>query len=137
LEGTRPLLIEVQSLVAPTRFGYPKRTSSGFDLNRLDLLAAVISKKTPVNLNNYDIFINVVSGMKLREPAVDLAVCASMISSYKNKPLQSNYCLFGEVGLSGEVRKVVRETDRKKESKALGYKVLEGIKNINDLIKLI
>lgn len=137
LEGTRPLLVEVQALVAPTHFGYPKRTSSGFDLNRLNLLAAVISKKTPINLNNYDVFINVVGGMKLREPAVDLAVCASMISSYKNKPLQGNYCLFGEVGLSGETRKVVREKDREKECKALGYKILPGIKNINDLIKLI
>jgi DNA repair protein RadA/Sms len=137
LEGTRPLLVEVQSLVAPTHFGYPKRTSSGFDLNRLDLLAAVISKKTPINLNNSDVFINVVGGMKLREPAVDLAVCASMISSYKNKALPNDLCLFGEVGLSGEIRKVVRENDREKECKALGYKVLKNINNINDLIKLI
>ncbi|MCL5410874.1 MAG: DNA repair protein RadA [Patescibacteria group bacterium] len=137
IEGTRPILVEVQALVIPTHFGYPKRTSSGFDLNRLNLLSAVISKKTPINLGNYDIYVNIVGGMKIGEPAIDLAVCGAIISSFKNKPLSKNLCLFGEVGLSGEIRKVVRYKEREKEATALGYKVLENPKNINDLIGLL
>ncbi len=136
VEGTRPILVEVQALVIPTHFGYPKRTSSGFDLNRLNLLSAVISKKTPVNLGNYDIYINIVGGMKLSEPAIDLAVCAAIISSYKNKPLSKNLCLFGEVGLSGEIRKVTRSKEREKESTSLGYKTAENFRNINELLNL-
>lgn len=134
LEGTRPLLIEVQALVISTRFGYPKRTASGFDLNRLNLLAAVITKKTSANLGNYDIYLNVVGGMRLRDPAADLAVVMAIISSYKNKVISDKYCLFGEVGLSGEVRKVVRELERTKEAKRLGYQVLEKTKNIAEAI---
>ena len=136
VEGTRPILVEVQALVIPTHFGFPKRTSSGFDLNRLNLLSAVISKKTSVNLGNYDIYINIVGGMKLSEPAVDLAICAAVISSYKNKPLPKNLCFFGEVGLSGEVRKVVRQSEREKEATSLGYKMVESFNNINELIGL-
>ncbi len=133
LEGTRPILIEIQALVIPTRFGYPKRTSSGYDLNRLNLLAAVITKKTKVNLLNSDIYINVVGGMKLKDPAVDLAVCIAIISSFKNKKIDAKICLFGEVGLSGEIRAVSRQIDREKESKNLGYKVVGNCKNLNDL----
>ena len=136
VEGTRPILVEVQALVIPTHFGFPKRTSSGFDLNRLNLLSAVISKKTSVNLGNYDIYTNIVGGMKLSEPAVDLAICAAVISSYKNKPLPKNLCFFGEVGLSGEVRKVVRQSEREKEATSLGYKMVESFNNINELIGL-
>jgi len=137
IEGTRPILVEVQALVIPTHFGYPKRTSSGFDLNRLNLLSAVISKKTPINLGNYDIYINIVGGMKIGEPAIDLAVCGAIISSFKNKPFSKNYCLFGEVGLSGEVRKVVRFKEREKEAITLGYETLKNPKSINDLINLL
>ncbi len=137
IEGTRPILVEVQALVIPTHFGFPKRTSSGFDLNRLNLLSAVISKKTPINLGNYDIYVNIVGGMKIGEPAIDLAVCGAIISSFKNKPLAKNLCLFGEVGLSGEVRRVVGCKEREKEATALGYEVLENPKNINDLIGLM
>jgi len=135
LEGTRPILIEIQALVAPTHFGYPKRTSSGFDLNRLNLLAAVISKKTHFDLSNHDIYLNIVGGMKVNEPAVDLAVVASIISSYKNKSFGPNSVFVGEVGLLGEVRKVIRQADREKEAKNLGYKIIDGIKDIGELIK--
>jgi DNA repair protein RadA/Sms len=135
IEGTRPILLEVQSLVNTTRFGYPQRTVSGFDLNRLNLLIAVISKKTPVNLSNFDIFINIVGGFKTKDPAVDLAVCAAIISSCKNIPIKNNVCLFGEVGLSGEIRKVARQAERGKEAKKLGYTIIENISDLNSLTK--
>lgn len=136
LEGTRPILLEIQALVVPTHFGYPKRTSSGFDLNRLSLLAAVISKKTKINLSNSDIYLNVIGGVKLNEPAVDLAVCTAIISSYLNKSLPKNMALFGEVGLLGEVRKVVRQKDREKEAKALGYEAISQPKNVVEIVDL-
>lgn len=136
LEGTRPILVEIQALAIPTHFGYPKRTSSGFDLNRLNLLAAVIAKKTPVDLSNYDIYLNVIGGLKLYEPAVDLAVCAAIISSYKNLILPKDYCFFGEVGLLGETRKVVRQKDREKEATALGYQAVPEIKNVSNILSL-
>lgn len=137
LEGTRPILVEVQALTVPTKFGFPKRTSSGFDLNRLNLLAAVISKKTSVNLLNSDIYINIVGGMKIKDPAIDLAVCLAVISSFKNKKLPYKLCLFGEVGLSGEIRNVVRQKDREKEATALGYSVVSSTKNLNQLIEVL
>lgn len=133
LEGTRPLLVEVQALVSPTNFGYPRRMSSGFDLNRLNLLAAVITKTTNYNLNNSDIYINVIGGIRLSEPAVDLAVVAATISSHKNKALPKDLVFFGEVGLSGEIRQVKRETDRAKEAKQLGFKTLDNVLNIRTL----
>jgi len=137
LEGSRPILIEVQALVIPTHFGYPKRTASGFDLNRLNLLAAVISKKTAVNLGNYDIYLNIIGGIKLSEPAIDLAICAALISSYKNQAFDPSNCFFGEVGLGGEVRRVTRQKDREKELEALGFKSAQEIKNIQDLLLMI
>jgi len=137
LEGSRPILAEIQALVAPTNFGYPKRTSSGFDLNRLNLLAAVISKKTPFNLLNSDIYLNVVGGLKIKEPAADLAVCAAIISSHKNQSFGKNSCFYGEVGLLGEVRKVTRENLRKKEAETLGYELIQNITNLKDLSSLL
>jgi len=133
LEGTRPILVEIQALVAPTHFGYPKRTAAGFNLNRLNLLAAVISKKTHFDLSNHDIYLNIVGGMKVNEPAVDLAVVAAIISSYKNKSFSKNSVFVGEVGLLGEVRKVIRQSEREKETKNLGYKIVDGIKDIAGL----
>jgi DNA repair protein RadA/Sms len=135
LEGTRPILVEIQALVASTRFGFPKRTASGFDLNRLNLLAAVITKKTNINLANSDIYINIVGGLKLRDPAIDLAICLAIISSYKNKKVQGKLCFFGEIGLSGEIRRVARQKDREKEAENLGYKVLDDKKTLSDLLK--
>lgn len=137
LEGTRPLLVEIQALAVPTNFGYPKRTSSGFDLNRLNLLAAVITKKTSINLSNHDIYLNVIGGIKLNEPAADLAVCSAIISSFINKSLPQDLCVFGEVGLLGEVRKVVRQKDRAKEAISLGYKILENIVSVEQVLKLL
>lgn len=137
LEGTRPLLVEIQALAIPTNFGYPKRTSSGFDLNRLNLLAAVISKNGGINLSNSDIYLNVAGGLKISEPAADLAVCAAIISSYKNKTIQPKYCLFGEVGLLGEVRKVTKVLERTKEAQALGFDIPGNVKNITDISKLL
>lgn len=137
LEGSRPLLVEIQALTNVTNFGYPKRTSSGFDINRLNLLAAVITRHTKINCANLDIYVNVVGGMKLKEPAVDLAVCTAIISSYKNKALNNDLCIFGEVGLSGEIRNVVRAKEREKEAKKLGYNVLAKPKDLNDAIQII
>lgn len=137
LEGTRPLLVEIQALVIPTNFGYPRRTSSGFDLNRLNLLAAVISKNGGINLNNSDIYLNVAGGLKVSEPAADLAVCAAIISSYKNKTVQPDCCLFGEVGLLGEVRRVTKISERTKEAKTLGFNIPSNVKSITDINKLL
>lgn len=137
VEGTRPILVEIQALVIPTHFGYPKRTSSGFDLNRLNLLAAVLSKKTKFNLSNHDIYLNVAGGMKVAEPALDLAVCASIISSYKNKAITDKYCLFGEVGLSGEIRRVTREKEREKEASNLGYLIAKKMKTVVEIESLL
>jgi DNA repair protein RadA/Sms len=137
LEGTRPILVEIQALVTPTHFGYPKRTSSGFDLNRLNLLAAVISKKTNINLSNSDIYLNTIGGIKLSEPAVDLAVCAAIISSYKNKHFPGNLVFFGEVGLLGEVRNVLRKSDREKAAKSLGHELPSAIKNVSEIFNYL
>lgn len=137
MEGTRPILIEIQALVSLTRFGYPKRASSGFDLNRLNLLAAVISKKTNIDVSNFDIYLNVIGGIKISEPAVDLAVCAAIISSIKNKPYSNKTVFIGEVGLLGETRTVVKQEYRKKEAKKMGYQTAENINNISDLAKLL
>jgi len=133
LEGNRPILLEVQALVHETKFGYPKRASSGFDLNRLNLLAAVISKKTPINLLNSDIYLNVVGGFKVKDPGMDLAVCLAIISSCLNKSLPAKNCLFGEVGLAGEIRKVSKQKERASEAKRLGYELLENKKNLREI----
>ncbi|MEI6498376.1 MAG: DNA repair protein RadA [bacterium] len=137
LEGNRPILIEVQALVIPTHFGYPKRTSSGFDLNRLNLLAAVITKKTKADLSNFDIYLNVIGGIRLSEPAADLAVCAALLSSFKNKAFAKDVCIFGEVGLGGEIRNVLKSKDREKEATTLGYKLLPKFANVRELFELI
>jgi len=137
VEGKRPILVEIQALVMPTKYGYPKRTSSGFDLNRLNLLAAVISRNTKINLNDSDIYLNVVGGLKLSEPATDAAVCAALMSSYKNKSLPDNICIYGEVGLLGEIRRVSRQAERDSETKNLGYKITEKIDDLNKLVSLL
>jgi len=133
MEGKRPLLIEIQALTVKTSFGYPKRTSSGFDLNRLNLLAGVITKQTGLDLSAFDIYLNVAGGLRVSEPAADLAVCGAIISSLKNKSFLGKTCLIGEVGLSGEVRTVGRTKEREKEAERLGYQVLSSIKQIRDL----
>lgn len=121
LEGTRPLLVEIQALTSPTSFGYPKRTASGFDLNRLSVLIAVLQKRAGISLANHDVYVNVVGGLQLREPALDLAVILSLVSAYKNIPIPSDLAAYGEVGLSGEVRMVNQAKARQQEAARLGY----------------
>lgn len=122
MEGSRPLLVEVQALVAPTVFGYPKRTAVGFDLNRLNLLLAVMNKRAGLNLNSQDVYVNVVGGLKASEPAADLAIILSIASAYKNQALPDDVVVFGEVGLSGEVRSVGSVDRRLQEAKSIGFK---------------
>jgi DNA repair protein RadA/Sms len=121
LEGTRPLLVEIQALVNPTSFGYPKRTASGFDLNRLNLLIAVLERRTKLNLSDKDIYINVVGGLKLNDPAADLAICMAIASAAAGKRLGDELVVFGEIGLGGEIRSVHSAERRIAEAKKLGF----------------
>lgn len=121
LEGTRPLLVEIQALVNPTSFGYPKRTASGFDLNRLNLLIAVLERRTKLNLSDKDIYINVVGGLKLSDQAADLAVCMAIASAAAGRRIDDGIVVFGEVGLGGEIRSVVGVEKRIAEAKKLGF----------------
>jgi DNA repair protein RadA/Sms len=121
LEGTRPLLVEVQALVNRTSYGYPKRAASGFDLNRLNLLVAMLERRTKLKLGEHDIYINIVGGIQIREPAADLAICLAIGSAAKGLQLKKNSVVFGEVGLSGEVRHVPHVDKRLAEAKKLGF----------------
>jgi DNA repair protein RadA/Sms len=121
MEGTRPILVEVQALVNRTAYGYPKRTASGIDLNRLNLLIAVLEKRTKLQLSEQDIYINIVGGIKISEPAADLAVCMAIGSAARGLQLADNVVVFGEVGLSGEVRHVPFLDKRLEEAKKLGF----------------
>lgn len=121
LEGTRPLLVEIQALVNPTNFGYPKRTASGFDLNRLNLLIAVLERRTKLNLSDKDVYINVVGGLKLSDPAADLAICMAIASASAGRRLDDGLVVFGEVGLGGEIRSVHSIDRRIAEAKKLGF----------------
>ena len=122
LEGTRPLLVEIQALVSTTNFGYPKRAASGFDLNRLNLLVAVIEQRTKLKLDDKDIFLNVVGGIKIKDSAADLAVCLAIASAAAGRKLGEDYVVFGEVGLGGEIRSAFRPDQRIAEAKKLGFK---------------
>jgi DNA repair protein RadA/Sms len=121
LEGNRPILVEIQALVNPTNFGYPKRTASGFDLNRLNVLIAVLERRTKLNLSDKDIYINVVGGLKLADSAADLAVCMAIASAAAGRRLDDGIVVFGEVGLGGEVRSVQAIEKRVSEAKKLGF----------------
>jgi DNA repair protein RadA/Sms len=128
LEGTRPLLVEVQALVNKTSYGYPKRAASGLELNRLNLLVAMLERRTKLNLSDQDIYINIVGGMRVSEPAADLAICLAIGSAAKGLKLHDNAVVFGEVGLSGEVRHVPHVDKRIAEAKKLGYTMAIGPK---------
>lgn len=121
IEGTRALLVEVQALVTKTSFGYPKRTAVGIDGNRLNLLIAVLNQRTKLDLSEQDIYVNIVGGMKITEPAADLAVCMAIASAAKGMQLATDAVVFGEVGLSGEVRRVTAVDKRISEAKKLGF----------------
>jgi DNA repair protein RadA/Sms len=122
LNGTRPILVEVQALVAPTGYGTARRTAIGVDSNRVALLAAVLEKKQDVQLLGCDIFVNVAGGMTLTEPASDLAVCAALVSSLQNRPIDAQTLILGEVGLAGEVRAVAQVEPRLAEAAKMGFK---------------
>ncbi|MGQ9889348.1 MAG: DNA repair protein RadA [Aggregatilineales bacterium] len=122
MEGTRPLLVELQALTSPTAFGNPRRTPNGVDFNRLLLISAVLSKRVGLRLAEQDIFVNVIGGLKVSEPASDLAMAAAMASSYYDRPLPADLAFVGEVGLSGELRAVGQLTARLSEAAKLGFK---------------
>lgn len=129
MEGTRPLLVEVQALVNKTSFGYPVRKASGFDINRLHVLIAVLEKRAGLSLSQYDVHLNIVGGVKANEPATDLAVALALASAFKDKKLGNDLCVFGEVGLGGEVRSVRFLEKRIKECAQLGMKRVITTKN--------
>ena len=120
IEGTRPILIEVQALTNYSVFGYPKRTASGFDINRLQLLIAVLQKHLQLNLSNQDVYVNIVGGYKLNDPGADLAIAMAIISSYTKTPLPEKAVYFGEIGLSGEIRTVQNTDKRIQEAQKVG-----------------
>ena len=121
LEGTRPILIEIQALITRTNFGLPRRTAVGIDYNRVNLLMAVLEKRVGLSLGECDAYVNLAGGMKLGEPAIDLGIVAAIISSYKNRVIDEETLIFGEVGLSGEVRGVSQAQQRVKEAEKMGF----------------
>lgn len=152
LEGTRAFLVEVQALVAPTHFGYPQRRAIGFDPNRLQLITAILTRRCGLNLGNYDVHLNIVGGITVREPAIDLPVCLAIISAFKNKPFDSKTVACGEVGLGAEIRPVNNIEKRIREAEKLGFekifvpkynkiplkskiKIIQ-LKNLNEIFKL-
>jgi DNA repair protein RadA/Sms len=121
MEGTRPILVEIQALVSKAGLDHPRRTTNGIDMNRLLLLAAVLTKRVGLRLGDQDIFVNVVGGLRVHEPAVDLAIAAAIASSYYNRPVPEDLAIFGEVGLAGELRSVGQTDRRLREAAKLGF----------------
>ncbi len=155
MEGTRPLLIEIQALVCDTNFGMPRRTATGTDYNRVNLLMAVLEKRIGLHLANCDAYVNIAGGIRMNEPAIDLGIVMAIVSSYKNRPVDERMIVFGEVGLSGEVRAVNMPEQRVAEAKKLGFETcvvpevsldmvkgikgikIIGVKTVNDAMNLI
>ncbi len=144
IEGTRPILAEVQGLVTTTGFGNPRRTATGYDYNRLNLLLAVLEKRMGLYFSNLDTYVNIVGGMRLDEPAADLAVAMALVSGLRDIPIDQNTIAFGEIGLSGEIRTVPRAQSRIIEAARLGFTkcilpkaVLKNITNVPSSIELI
>lgn len=155
MEGTRPILIEIQALVCSSNFGMPRRTAAGTDYNRVNLLMAVLEKRVGIHLSNYDAYVNIAGGIKMNEPAVDLGIVMAIVSSYKNQPIDEKTIVFGEVGLSGEVRAVNMPEQRVVEAKKLGFTTcimpevsrevvknikgikIIGVKTINEALKVL
>lgn len=140
MEGTRPILVEIQALVSKTSFGFPRRQSAGSDTNRLNLLMAVLEKRLNLALYDQDAYVNIAGGIKVTEPAVDLGIVMAIISSYKNRAIDDKTIAFGEVGLSGEVRAVSQAVARVAEAKKLGfntcivpYSVMDSVKEIKGI----
>lgn len=155
MEGTRPILMEIQALITQSNFGMPRRTATGTDYNRVNVLMAVLEKRIGFPLSNYDAYVNIAGGIKMNEPAVDLGIVLAIASSYKNKSIDEELIVFGEVGLSGEVRAVNMPEQRVAEAKKLGFKAciipavskdavkgikgieIIGVKNISEAINAI
>lgn len=121
MEGTRPILVEIQALLSPTLYGNARRTSSGLDYNRISLILAVLEKRSGLSLQNQDAYLKATGGVKLDEPAIDLAIAMAIVSSYKEQETQSKDCFVGEIGLTGEIRSVTRVEQRIQEAKKLGF----------------
>lgn len=132
MEGTRPLLVEIQSLVTPTAFGNAKRTASGFDYNRVSLIMAVLEQRVGLLLQNYDAFLKTAGGVRLNEPAIDLAIAVSIASSYRDVETKPTDCFVGEIGLTGEIRRVSNIETRVNEAAKLGFKRIFVPKNNMD-----
>jgi len=135
MEGTRPLLVEIQGLTSPTQFGNARRTPNGVDFNRLLLIAAVLTRRVGIKLSEQDIFVNVVSGLKVDEPAADLAIAAAIASSWKDVPIRAEAALIGEVGLAGELRMPGQMSIRLREAAKLGFKtaiIPKAIRKVDD-----
>ena len=155
MEGTRPILLEIQALVCRTNFGMPRRTAAGTDYNRVNLLMAVLEKRLGMSLGNCDAYVNIAGGIKMNEPAIDLGIVMALVSSYRNRPIDEKTIVFGEVGLSGEVRAVNMPEQRVAEAKKLGFKTcilpevslkmvkeiqgirLVGVKTVNEAVGII
>lgn len=141
VEGTRPLLLEVEALVSETSFGTPRRMATGVDYNRVSLVTAVLEKKIGLKLYNQDIYVNVGGGIRLFEPAADMAVAASIVSSFRNKPIRKGTVIFGEIGLTGELRHVAMAGERVREAERLGMERIilprACMKNIKTDIELV
>lgn len=155
LEGTRPILVEIQALVCDSNFGMPRRTAAGADYNRVNLLMAVLEKRAGIHLSGSDAYVNIAGGMKVNEPAMDLGIVMALVSSFRNRPMMENTIVFGEVGLAGEVRAVSQPQIRINEAVKLGFRNcilpqvclknikktdkinLIGISSVKDAVKLI
>lgn len=155
MEGTRPILMEIQALVCPTNFGMPRRTAAGIDFNRINLLMAVLEKRIGLRISNSDAYVNIAGGMRISEPAIDLGIVMAIISSFKNRPIDGKVLVFGEVGLSGEVRAVSMPEQRVAEARKLGFETcimpevclkslqntdgiqVIGVKSVQDVMKYI
>ena len=143
MEGTRPILIEIQALVCKSNFGMPRRTATGTDYNRVNLLMAVLEKRIGLHISDYDAYVNIAGGLRMNEPAIDLGLILAIVSSYKNRPIDEKTIVFGEVGLSGEVRAVNMPQQRVAEARKLGFETCilpkVSLKSIEDTsgIKLV
>jgi len=138
MEGTRPVLVEIQSLVVPTKLPIPRRVAQGIDSKRLEMLLAILTRRVGLNFYEMDVFVNVVGGIKVSDTTSDLAVCLSLVSAFYDKPISNKICGLGEVGLLGEIRKTTFHEKRIKEAKGLGYKeIVDGtnFKNLREVVK--
>lgn len=140
MEGTRPILIEIQALVCPSSFGMPRRTAAGTDFNRVNLLMAVLEKRLGIHLSSSDAYVNIAGGIRMNEPAIDLGILLAIVSSYKDIVIDDKVLVFGEVGLSGEVRAVSMAEQRVQEAKKLGFTTIilpavcmKSVQNITDI----